>query len=79
MFRDYSSSNNDGVNWTGNILELDLSEVRPSVSGPKRPHDHIALKNLKNDFNKCLNNEKNDFKGFGIEAKNINKKAKFDC
>lgn len=47
MFRDYGSSNNDGVNWTGDVLELDLSDVRPSVSGPKRPHDHIHLLNLK--------------------------------
>lgn len=46
MFRDYSSSNDDGVNWTGKVLELDLSQVKPSVSGPKRPHDHIILKNL---------------------------------
>lgn len=78
LFRNYEKSNNDGVNWTGNILELDLSEVRPSVSGPKRPHDHIHLKNLQKDFTKCLNNEKNDFKGFGIESKNKEKTAKFN-
>lgn len=46
LFRNYEKSNNDGINWTGKILELDLSEVKPSVSGPKRPHDHIYLKNL---------------------------------
>lgn len=46
LFRDYKMSNNDAVNWTGKSLELDLSEVKPGVSGPKRPHDHIILKSL---------------------------------
>src|SRR6266436_807271 len=29
------------------LLELDLSEVQPSVAGPKRPQDRIALPDLK--------------------------------
>ena len=32
------------------VLELDLSEVRPSVAGPKRPQDRIALPELKAKF-----------------------------
>jgi aconitate hydratase len=32
------------------VLELDLSEVRPSVSGPKRPQDRIPLPELKEKF-----------------------------
>ncbi len=31
-------------------LRLDLSAVQPCVSGPKRPHDRILLKDLKTDF-----------------------------
>jgi aconitate hydratase len=31
-------------------LELDLSEVEPSIAGPKRPQDRIALANAKNAF-----------------------------
>lgn len=31
-------------------LELDLSTVQPSVSGPKRPQDRVSLKDLKNSF-----------------------------
>lgn len=46
LFRNYSTSNDDGVQWTGKILELDLSTVEPCVSGPKRPHDQVPLKNL---------------------------------
>src|SRR6266542_970224 len=32
------------------VLELDLSTVRPSVSGPKRPQDRIDLQDLKARF-----------------------------
>ena len=32
------------------VLELDLSTVEPSVAGPKRPQDRIALANLKSAF-----------------------------
>ncbi|MEK6320215.1 MAG: aconitate hydratase [Acidobacteriota bacterium] len=32
------------------VLELDLSSVEPSVSGPKRPQDRIALPDLKSTF-----------------------------
>jgi aconitate hydratase len=31
-------------------LELDLAEVRPSVAGPKRPQDRVALSDLKDSF-----------------------------
>jgi len=36
------------------LLELDLSSVVPSVSGPKRPQDRIALPELKNKFIELL-------------------------
>jgi aconitate hydratase len=36
------------------VLELDLSRVRPSVSGPKRPQDRIDLPELKAAFQKIL-------------------------
>ncbi len=36
------------------ILELDLSTVEPSMAGPKRPQDRVALKNVKPDFQKVL-------------------------
>ncbi|HKL50318.1 MAG TPA: aconitate hydratase AcnA [Wenzhouxiangellaceae bacterium] len=32
------------------ILELDLDDVEPSLAGPKRPQDRIALSNAKNKF-----------------------------
>jgi len=36
------------------LLELDLASVEPSVSGPKRPQDRIALSNLKSKFIEIL-------------------------
>jgi len=36
------------------LLDLDLSSVEPSVSGPKRPQDRIALSNLKSKFIEIL-------------------------
>jgi aconitate hydratase len=35
-------------------LELDLSTVEPSLSGPKRPQDRVSLTGLKADFNRLL-------------------------
>ncbi len=32
------------------IVELDLSAVKPSLAGPKRPQDHVLLKNLPDAF-----------------------------
>src|SRR4030095_1690633 len=36
------------------LLQLDLSTVEPSVSGPKRPQDRIALPDLKSKFVELL-------------------------
>jgi aconitate hydratase len=36
------------------VLELDLSEVQPSVAGPKRPQDRIALADVKSRFNELF-------------------------
>jgi aconitate hydratase A / 2-methylisocitrate dehydratase len=36
------------------LLQLDLASVQPSVAGPKRPQDRIALPNLKSKFEELL-------------------------
>ena len=58
------------------IVELDLSTVTPSLSGPKRPHDRVAVSDMKQDFQECLNN-KIGFKGFGIPAEKQNVEVPF--
>lgn len=58
----------------GEVLELDLSTVVPSISGPKRPQDRVPLSNSKKDFNTALTN-KVGFKGFGLSPDNVNKQV----
>lgn len=60
------------------VLELDLSTVEPSVAGPKRPHDYVALRELKSDWNKTLTTEVG-FKGFGLKPEDVNNTAKLEC
>jgi aconitate hydratase len=36
------------------LIELNLAEIEPSVSGPKRPQDRIELADLKERFNELL-------------------------
>ncbi|WP_347331834.1 aconitate hydratase AcnA [Marinimicrobium locisalis] len=36
------------------VLELDLSTVEPSIAGPKRPQDRVALRDAKPAFHKVL-------------------------
>ena len=37
--------------FSGQILELDLSTVTGCLSGPKRPQDRVPLINMKTDWN----------------------------
>ena len=46
-------------------MELDLGSVKPSLSGPKRPHDRVDMDGMQADFRACLTNPIG-FKGFGI-------------
>ncbi|MFQ6640543.1 hypothetical protein Gotur_014821, partial [Gossypium turneri] len=57
-------------------LELNLAEVEPCISGPKRPHDRVPLREMKSDWNSCLNN-KAGFKGFAVPKEAQDKVAKF--
>jgi aconitate hydratase len=50
-------------------LELDLSTVEPSLSGPKRPQDRVALKNASSAFQAELT------KGLGVPANDVDKKV----
>lgn len=36
------------------VLKVDLSQLKPSVSGPKRPQDKILVKDLKGQFGRLL-------------------------
>ena len=49
------------------VHELDLSTVVPCVSGPKRPQDRVSVSELKEDFQKCLDNPVRRGEGRGGE------------
>lgn len=47
---------NEKINYS-TVVELDLSTLEPTVSGPKRPQDKILVKDLENKFKEVLKNE----------------------
>ncbi len=46
-------------------LELDLATVEPSLAGPKRPQDRVALAAMKESFRKALTAPVKE-RGFGL-------------
>jgi len=50
--------NEDEIEYT-DVLDLNLSEIEPSVAGPKRPQDKIEVQNLRNKFEELLSSEYN--------------------
>ena len=57
-------------------LELDLSDVQPCISGPKRPHDKVSLNKQAAEWKEVLTN-KVGFKGFGLEPSKVSEKTNF--
>lgn len=59
------------------ILEINLSDIVPSVAGPKRPQDRIPLTQLKQTFSKLL--EANiDEGGYGKNKEDLKKTVKIN-
>ncbi|KAL9461815.1 hypothetical protein AB3S75_004750 [Citrus x aurantiifolia] len=75
MFVDYSEPQSERV--YSSYLELNLEEVVPCVSGPKRPHDRVPLNEMKADWHACLDNRVG-FKGFAIPKEYQSKVAEFN-
>lgn len=76
MFRLYDGSQPD-PDYSGEVMELDLSTVKPCLSGPKRPHDRVEVDSMKSDFASCLTNNVG-FKGFGIPEDKLGASATFN-
>jgi aconitate hydratase len=75
LYRLYDGSQPD-ANYTGEVIELDLASVQPCLAGPKRPHDHVLLSEMQQDWTSCLSN-KVGFKGFGLTSDKIGAKGEF--
>lgn len=52
MLRNYDDPSQDPV--FSQITTLDLGDVVPSISGPKRPHDRVSVSEAQKDFQTCL-------------------------
>ncbi|KAG0460775.1 hypothetical protein HPP92_020640 [Vanilla planifolia] len=74
MFVDHSQGQEEKV--YSSYLELNLEEVEPCISGPKRPHDRVPLKEMKEDWQSCLDS-KLGFKGFAIPKETQKKVVEF--
>jgi len=57
-------------------LELDLGSVVPSLAGPKRPQDRVALTDMKDTFRKALTAPVKD-RGFELSQEALTKEATF--
>jgi aconitate hydratase len=58
-------------------LELDLSTVQPSLAGPKRPQDRIALTEVKQTFAASLL-APNGPRGFGLEPNDLTRTGTYN-
>ncbi len=74
-----------GLFWTPNAvkptfnrtLTLDMSTVEPSLAGPKRPQDRIALSNMKRAFRDSLQAPVGHA-GFGLNDSDIDRKSRVE-
>ncbi|GJQ36054.1 MAG: aconitate hydratase [Anaerolineaceae bacterium] len=57
-------------------LEIDLGSVVPSLAGPKRPQDRVALTDMKDTFRKALTAPVKD-RGFELSQEALTKEATF--
>ena len=76
MYVKHDGSQADPV-YSGDIMNLDLGSVEPSLSGPKRPHDRVGMSSLPTEFRAGLT-AKVGFKGFGLPESESKKSVKIN-
>ena len=72
LFRDSSTPDPEFTD----TLELDLGSVVPSLAGPKRPQDRVAMSELKETFNKALTAPVKE-RGYELKPEALNVEATF--
>jgi aconitate hydratase len=75
LYRVYDGSQPDPV-YSGEIMELNLEDIVPCVSGPKRPHDRVEVSKMQEDFRTCMVSPVG-FKGFNISEDKLQTSSKF--
>ncbi|MEK4970132.1 aconitate hydratase AcnA [Cytobacillus sp. FSL R7-0696] len=56
------------------VVEINLADIEPNLSGPKRPQDLIPLSAMKKEFNKAVTAPQGN-QGFGYDEKEFDKTA----
>ncbi|WP_047985219.1 aconitate hydratase AcnA [Ornithinibacillus californiensis] len=56
------------------VVEINLSELEPNLSGPKRPQDLIPLSEMKKEFNKAITAPQGN-QGFGLDESEFEKEV----
>ena len=74
MFRETGSS----VAEYTDVLELDISEVEPSIAGPKRPQDRITLKSASNKVGELVSTMRSEEPDFGKPARVSDENGEFE-
>jgi len=59
------------------VVEINLSELEPNLSGPKRPQDLIPLSNMKEEFNKAVTAPEGN-QGLGFDESEFDKEVKIE-
>jgi aconitate hydratase A / 2-methylisocitrate dehydratase len=72
LFRDSSTPDPEFTD----VLELDLDSVVPSLAGPKRPQDRVAMSELKETFHKALTAPVSE-RGFALAPEAVQAEATF--
>jgi len=72
LFRDANSPEPEFTD----TLELDLGSVVPSLAGPKRPQDRVALSDMQDTFQKALTAPVKD-RGYELSGEALNREATF--
>ncbi len=72
LFRDANSPEPEYTD----TLELDLASVVPSLAGPKRPQDRVALTDMQDTFRKALTAPVKD-RGYELSGEALNREADF--
>ena len=57
-------------------MELNFENIKPSMAGPKRPHDHVEVANMAHDFKTCMSSPVG-FKVLNIADDKLDSKANF--
>ncbi len=76
LFLDNAAAQKQNIEYSGEVLELDLSQVVPSMAGPKRPQDRVSLNRVAKEFAEGLTRDV-DFKSFGVASADVDKKVSF--